>query len=166
MARIASPAPPAVRLPGRRAALHARANAPILLTRCPRVIRVSDVPPGRIAGREPDGVFHVLRGREGGAAFRAGGLAVTSIRLCEYVERPGGGGRRGPYSLITAVVETDAGAAEMVYDEGYRGRGALEDAGRFLVGHLGASALVERAAVALASRSLRGEEGPEPPPNG
>ena len=113
----------------------------------------SDVRPGRIAGRRPDGVFHVMR-PGAGAAVRARGLDVTAIRLCEYVERAGDG-RRGPYSLITAVVETGAGTAEMVYDEGYRGADALGEAGRFLVGHLGASALVERAAVALASRGDR-----------
>ena len=129
------------------------------------MIRVSDVPPGRIAGRRPDGVFDVLPARGGAAAaVRAGGRTVTAIRLCEYVECTGG--PRGPYSLITAVVETDAGTAELVYDEGHRGSGALEDAGRFLVGHLGASALVERAAMSLDLRARRPEEGAEPPPNG
>lgn len=117
----------------------------------------SDVRPGRIAGRRPDGVFHVMR-PGAGAAVRLSGLDVTAIRLCEYVERPAAGesGGRGPYSLITAVVETGAGTAEMVYDEGYRGADALGEAGRFLVGHLGASALVERAAIAIA---LRGDLG-------
>ena len=129
------------------------------------MVWVSDVPPGRIAGRRPDAVFDVLSGRGGPPAVRARGRAVTAIRLCEYVERSGG--PRGPYSLITAVVETDIGTAELVYDEGYRGSGALEDAGRFLVGHLGASALVERALVSLESRGRRGEEGGGgPPPNG
>ena len=116
----------------------------------------SDVRPGRIAGRRPDGVFHVMR-PGAGAAVRLSGLDVTAIRLCEYVERPAAGepGGRGPYSLITAVVETDAGTAELEYDEGYRGADALGEAGRFLVGHLGASALVERAAIAIASRGDR-----------
>lgn len=127
------------------------------------MIRVSDVPPGRIAGRRPDGVFHVLPARGGGGgAVRARGRTVTAIRLCEYVEHTGG--RRGPYSLITAVVETDAGTAELVYDEGRRGSCALEDAGRFLVGHLGASALVERAVMSLDARGrLPGEGGGEAP---
>ena len=129
------------------------------------MIRVSDVPPGRIAGRRPDGVFDVLPARGGGGGtVRARGRTVTAIRLCEYVERAGG--PRGPYSLITAVVETDAGTAELAYDEGYRGRGALEDAGRFLVGHLGASALVERAVMSLDSRGRRPERGTGPAPNG
>lgn len=128
------------------------------------MIRVSDVPPGRIAGRRPDGVFDVLPARGGGGTVRARGRTVTAIRLCEYVERAGG--PRGPYSLITAVVETDVGTAELAYDEGYRGRGALEDAGRFLVGHLGASALVERAVMSLDSRGRRPDGGSGPPPNG
>lgn len=116
------------------------------------MVVVSDVRPGRIAGRRPDGVFHVMREGQG-AGVRARGLTVRAVRLCEYVERPGAdGGGRGPYSLITAVVETDAGTAELEYDEGYRGADALGEAGRFLVGHLGASALVERAAIAIASR--------------
>lgn len=118
----------------------------------------SGVRPGRIAGRRPDGVFHVMRAGRG-AGVRARGLTVTAVRLCEYVERPAGAagepGGRGPYSLITAVVETDAGTAELEYDEGYRGADALGEAGRFLVGHLGASALVERAAIAIASRGDR-----------
>ena len=127
---------------------------------------VSDVQAGRIAGRRPDGVFHVLRGRGGAVAVRVRGRAVMAVRLCEYVERRGG--RRGPYSLITAVVETDIGTAELAYDEGYRGSGALEDAGRFLVGHLGASALVERAVMALDSRGggPGGGGRADPPPNG
>lgn len=126
------------------------------------MVVVSDVRPGRIAGRRPDGVFHVMReGR--GAGVRARGLTVRAVRLCEYVERPGAGGGggaggRGPYSLITAVVETDAGTAELEYDEGYRGADALGEAGRFLVGHLGASALVERAAIAIASRGGSGAD--------
>ena len=119
--------------------------------------RVSDVPPGRIAGRRPDGVFHVMRAGAGGGV-RVRGRTVTAIRLCEYVEQRGGGpGGRGPYSLITAVVETDAGEAELVYDEGRRGADALCEAGRFLVGHLGASALAERAVMALESRGERRE---------
>ena len=123
------------------------------------------MPPGRIAGRRPDAVFDVMRGQGSAAAVRVRGRAVTAIRLCEYVEREDG--PRGPYSLITAVVETDIGTAELAYDEGHRGRDALGDAGRFLVGHLGASALAERAVVALESRGRSGEEeGAGPPPNG
>lgn len=120
------------------------------------MIRVSDVPAGRIRGRRPDAVFEVLGGaREGGPPpppVSVRGRAVASVRLCEYVERAEGG-ERGPYSLITAVVEADGGVAELLYDEGYRGRSALADAGRFLVMHLGASALVERAIAAIESRA-------------
>ena len=121
----------------------------------PRMILVSDVPAGRIRGRRPDAVFEVMAKAQGhGPPASVRGRAVMSVRLCEYVERTGG--ERGPYSLITAVVETDRGAAEMLYDEGYRGRSALADAGRFLVMHLGASALVERAVAAIESRKRVG----------
>lgn len=109
------------------------------------------MPAGRIGGRRPDAVFEVARARAGrGPAASVHGRAVMSVRLCEYVEHTDG--RCGPYSLITAVVETDAGTSEMLYDEGYMGRSALADAGRFLVMHLGASALVERSIAAIVSR--------------
>ena len=116
------------------------------------MIRVSDIPAGRISGRLPDAVFEVARApAQGlGPAASVHGRAVMSVRLCEYVEHTDG--RRGPYSLITAVVETDVGTSEMLYDEGYMGRSALADAGRFLVMHLGASALVERSIAAIVSR--------------
>ena len=124
------------------------------------------MPPGRIAGRRPDAVFDVMPAGGGGApAVRARGRTVTAIRLCEYVEREDG--PRGPYSLITAVVETDAGTAELVYDEGHRGRDALGEAGRFLVGHLGASALVERAVAEIDMRGGgAGRQERRGPPNG
>lgn len=130
----------------------------------PCMIRVSDVPAGRIGGRRPDAVFEVAGagGRHGRMpAAHVRGRAVMSVRLCEYVENDGG--ERGPYSLITAVVETDAGTAEMLYDEGYRGRSALADAGRFLVMHLGASALVERSVAAIESKAA-GHAGQDAPP--
>lgn len=106
-------------------------------------------------------MFEVAAGARGsGPLASVRGHAVTSVRLCEYVERAGG--ERGPYSLITAVVETDGGVAELLYDEGHRGRNALADAGRFLVMHLGASALVERSVAAIESRAAEEAEGRRP----
>ena len=62
----------------------------------------------------------------------------------------------GPYSLLTAYVETDKGSIEMTYDEGYRGENALEEAAVFLTSHLGISGLVLRSIIQLENALERG----------
>ena len=113
-----------------------------LCGRPPAGASVIDMPdPGRVAGG-PDETRVLLSG-----SYDHGGSTVRRAELRLY--REGADASLGPYSLITSYVETDAGSVEMIYDEGYRGGSALEDAARFVSGCLGVSGLVERSLLAL-----------------
>jgi len=67
----------------------------------------------------------------------------------QYVERRDE--KLGDYSLLTVVVETDKGAVELKYDEGFRGPDAFESAVTLLTKYTGLSALINRALIALSS---------------
>jgi len=72
---------------------------------------------------------------------------VRNVHLNLYMQK--NDDKLGPYSLITAFVETDKGSIEMTYDEGYRGENALEEAVVFLTSHLGISSLILRSIIQL-----------------
>ena len=55
----------------------------------------------------------------------------------------------GEYSIITALVDTDQGQIEILYDEGYRGDDALNDSANMLVQNLGLSGLILRSLISL-----------------
>jgi hypothetical protein len=75
------------------------------------------------------------------------GFIVKKLRLCLYLQKHDE--KLGPYSLITVQVETDKGEIEMTYDEGYRGKNALEEAAGFLTANLGLSSLILRSVMQL-----------------
>lgn len=75
------------------------------------------------------------------------GVIIKRVQLCLYVQKTDV--ERGPYSLITSVVETDKGEIEMTYYEGYRGKNALEEAATFLTSTLGLSGLILRSVIQL-----------------
>ncbi|MEM2140095.1 MAG: hypothetical protein QXJ74_04250 [Nitrososphaera sp.] len=75
------------------------------------------------------------------------GVLVTKMEMRQYVERRDE--RLGDYSLLTVVVETDRGAVEMKYDEGFRGPDALESAAKLLLQYAGLAALINRALIEL-----------------
>ena len=75
------------------------------------------------------------------------GIAIKKIELRLYVEKADD--NLGEYSLITSFVDTDIGSIEMIYDEGFRGKKALERAANFLISNLGISGLVLRSIIAL-----------------
>lgn len=75
------------------------------------------------------------------------GHVVKNVSLNLYVQKKHD--TLGPYSLITALVETDKGIIEMTYDEGWRGANALEEAAAFLTSHLGISGLILRSIIQL-----------------
>ena len=82
-----------------------------------------------------------------GGKFLERGHIVQNVTLNLYIQ--GTDGKLGPYSLITALVETDKGIIEMTYDEGWRGTNALEEAAAFLTSHLGLSSLILRSIIQL-----------------
>jgi hypothetical protein len=69
------------------------------------------------------------------------------VELRQYVERRDE--RLGDYSLLTVVVETDRGTAELKYDEGFRGSDALESAANMLSQYIGLASLINRALIEL-----------------
>jgi hypothetical protein len=105
-----------------------------------KIIEVSD--PERI-GRAPDKTIILMS--EG--KFLEQGHVVKRVALNLYVQKKDD--NLGPYSLITALVETDKGIIEMTYDEGWRGINALEEAAAFLTSHLGISGLILRSVIQL-----------------
>jgi len=72
---------------------------------------------------------------------------VRNVHLNLYVQKKDD--KLGPYSLITAFVETDEGTIEMTYNEGYMGENALEEAVAILTLHLGISGLISRSIIQL-----------------
>lgn len=102
----------------------------------------SDIEPGRII-RQPDGAKVLLAG---GSTMNQG-FVVKRVEMRQYVER--NDRQLGDYSLLTVVVETDRGAVEMKYDEGFRGPDALDSAVTMLTQYVGLASLVNRALIDL-----------------
>ena len=105
-----------------------------------KVIEVAD--PQRI-DRVPDKTIVLMSGGK----FLEQGHVVKNVILNMYIQKRDG--VLGPYSLITALVETDKGVIEMTYDEGWRGANAIEEAAAFLTSHLGISGLILRSILQL-----------------
>ena len=101
----------------------------------------SEVEPGRIRG--PATKSQVLMS----GSIKNQGYAIKKIELRQYVERTDV--KLGDYSLLTAIVDTDRGAVEMKYDEGFRGPDAFESAVTMLTQYAGLSSLINRALIAL-----------------
>ena len=102
----------------------------------------SDIDPGR-TGRPPDRSRVLL---ENGSQKNQG-FVIQKVEMRQYVERKDE--KLGDYSLLTAVVETDQGAVEMKYDEGFRGPDALESAVTMLTQYVGLASLINRALIEL-----------------
>ena len=105
-----------------------------------KIIEVAD--PHRI-NSIPDKTIILMSGGK----FLERGHVVQNVSLNLYVQKKDE--KLGPYSLMTALVETDKGVIEMTYDEGYRGEHALEEAAAFLTSHLGISGLILRSIIQL-----------------
>jgi hypothetical protein len=78
------------------------------------------------------------------------GFVIQKIEMRQYVERRDE--KLGDYSLLTVVVETDRGAVEMKYDEGFRGPDALDSAVAMLTQYVGLASLINRALIELQRR--------------
>lgn len=102
----------------------------------------SDIDPGRI-GRPADRSKVLL---EKGSQKNQG-FVIQKIEMRQYVERKDE--KLGDYSLLTVVIETDHGAVEMKYDEGFRGPDALESAVAMLTQYVGLASLINRALIEL-----------------
>lgn len=96
---------------------------------------------GRTSG-PPAKVAQLLR-----SPMESQGFLIKKMEMRQYIERSDE--RLGDYSLLTVVVETDKGAVEMKYDEGFRGSDALESASKLLLQYAGLAALINRALIEL-----------------
>ena len=105
-----------------------------------KIIEVAD--PRRISGIPDKTIVLMSNGK-----FLEQGHVVKNVSLNLYVQKKDK--TLGPYSLITALVETDKGIIEMTYDEGWRGEHAIEEATAFLTSHLGISGLILRSIIQL-----------------
>lgn len=107
------------------------------------MVKVVEVADSERISRAPDKTVVLLSGGK----FLERGHVVQNVTLNLYIQRKDE--KLGPYSLITALVETDKGIIEMTYDEGYRGENAIEEATAFLTSHIGISALILRSIIQL-----------------
>ena len=105
-----------------------------------KIIEVVD--PERIS-RAPDKTVVLMSGGK----FLERNHVVKNVILNLYIQKKDD--TLGPYSIITALVETDKGVIEMRYDEGWRGANALEEAAAFLTSHIGISGLILRSIIQL-----------------
>jgi len=104
-------------------------------------MKASDVDPDRTS-RPPDKVKILMAG-----SMQNQGFVIKQVEMRQYVERKDG--RLGDYSLLTVVVETDKGTAELKYDEGFRGPDAIESAATMLMQYVGLASLINRALIEL-----------------
>ena len=75
------------------------------------------------------------------------GIEIKQIELLQYkIERDQ---TLGDYSIITALIDTDQGQIEILYDEGFRGPDALKESANMLIQNLGLSGLILRSLISL-----------------
>ena len=83
-------------------------------------------------------------------------VEIKKIELLEY--KINTDQNLGTYSIITALVDTDQGLIEILYDEGYRGDDALNDSANMLIQNLGLSGLILRSLISLKNKLGKIEE--------
>ena len=83
-------------------------------------------------------------------------VEIKQIELLEY--KINTDQNLGTYSIITALVDTDQGQIEILYDEGYRGENALTDSANMLIQNLGLSGLILRSLISLKNKLGKIEE--------
>ena len=77
------------------------------------------------------------------------GVEINKIELLQYKIKSEE--KLGDYSVITALIRTDLGEIEILYDEGYRGEDALQESANMLTQNLGLSGLILRSLISLKS---------------
>ena len=102
-----------------------------------------DIPDSQRIEREPDNrsiIFTDGRITQEGVEIKQIELLQYKIKIDEAL---------GEYSIITALVETDQGQIEILYDEGYRGNDVLNESANLLIQNLGLSGLILRSLISL-----------------
>ncbi len=102
-----------------------------------------DVPDSKRIERDPDNRNVIFSDGK----ITQDDVEIKKIELLEY--KINTDQNLGTYSIITALVDTDQGQIEILYDEGYRGDDALNDSVTMLVQNLGLSGLILRSLISL-----------------
>jgi len=106
-----------------------------------------DIPDSKRIEREPDDRNLIFSDGK----ITQDGVEIKKIELLHY--RIKTDQNLGEYSIITALVDTDQGQIEILYDEGYRGNNALNESTNMLVQNLGLSGLILRSLISLKNKS-------------
>ena len=111
-----------------------------------------DVPDSKRIERDPDNRNIVFSDGK----ITQDDVEIKKIELLEY--KINSDQNLGTYSIITALVDTDQGLIEILYDEGYRGDDALNDSANMLIQNLGLSGLILRSLFSLKNKLGKIEE--------
>ena len=77
-------------------------------------------------------------------------VEISQIELLQYKIKTDE--KLGQYSIITALVNTNHGQIDILYDEGYRGNNALNESTNMLIQNLGLSGLILRSLISLKNK--------------
>ena len=102
-----------------------------------------DVPDSKRISKDPDDSTIIFSDGQ----IKQDGIIIKQIELLEY--KTDTDEKLGVYSIVTALVDTDNGTIEILYDEGYRGNDALKDSVNMLIQNLGLSGLILRSLISL-----------------
>jgi len=105
-----------------------------------------DIPDSQRIEREPDNRNMIFADGKN----MQDGVEIKQIELLEYKIKKDE--TLGEYSIITALVDTDQGQIEILYDEGYRGNDALTESTNLLIQNLGLSGLILRSLISLKNK--------------
>ena len=111
-----------------------------------------DVPDSKRIERDPDNRNVIFSDGK----ITQDDVEIKQIELLEY--KINTDQNLGTYSIITALVDTDQGLIEILYDEGYRGENALTDSANMLIQNLGLSGLILRSLISLKNKLGKIEE--------
>jgi len=106
-------------------------------------MRFVDVPDSQRINRKPDNNIVILADGK----IMQESVEIKKIELLEYKIK--NDENLGQYSIITALVDTNQGMIEILYDEGYRGDDALNESANMLIQNLGLSGLILRSLISL-----------------
>ena len=105
-----------------------------------------DVPDSKRIEKEPDNRNVIFSDGK----ITQDGVEIKQIELLQYKIKTDE--NLGEYSVITALVDTDQGQIEILYDEGYRGDDALNESTNMLIQNLGLSGLILRSLISLKNK--------------
>ena len=102
-----------------------------------------DIPDSKRIEGEPDNRIRIFSDGK----IQQDGVEINKIELLQYKTEQDQD--LGDYSIITALVDTDQGQIEILYDEGFRGPDALKESANMLIQNLGLSGLILRSLISL-----------------